>query len=63
MMVAAATGSVGDRMAPNTNAACHDIPGIIACAAAATPAIVTTTRTTVLNVKPRKLVRKSSKLA
>ena len=63
MIVAAATGSVGDTIAPSTNAVCHDIPGIIVCAAAATPVIVTRTSTTVLNVRPRRLVRKSSKLA
>ena len=32
-IVDAATGSVGDTIAPSTNAACHDMSGMTACAA------------------------------
>ena len=35
-MVAAASGSVGETMAPRTNAASHGRPGMSACAAQAT---------------------------
>ena len=39
----AATGSVGETMAPSTNAAGHDMPSITACATSATaPAVAST---------------------
>jgi hypothetical protein len=40
----AAMASVGDTMAPRTNAAGHDSPGTTACATTATPAVVKRTR-------------------
>lgn len=63
MMAVAATGSVGDTIAPRTNAVCQAMPGITKCAAHATADIVTRTKTTEFIVKPRRLLRKSPKLA
>lgn len=40
----AATGSVGETIAPSTNAAAHEIPGTIAWATTATAPIVASTR-------------------
>src|SRR4051794_27663762 len=63
MIVAAASGSVGDTTAPRTNAASQERPGTIACAAKATAHIVTSTSPTALRVSPRRLARRSLKFA
>ncbi len=63
MIVAAASGSVGETIAPSTNATSHGMPGTISCTTQATPHIVATTRPMVLIVRPRRLARKSPKLA
>ena len=63
MMVAAAIGSVGDTIAPSTNATSHGIPGTSMWTTHATAHIVTSTRPTVLSVSARRLARKSPKFA
>jgi hypothetical protein len=63
MIVAAASGSVGETIAPSTKAASHGRPGIRPCAAHATAHIVASTSPTVLSVSPRRLARRSLKLA
>src|SRR3954454_21082867 len=63
MIVAAASGSVGDTTAPRTNAASQERPAMIACAAKATAHIVTSTSPTALRVRPRRLARRSLKFA
>src|SRR4051794_9376125 len=59
---AAASGSVGDTIAPSANAADHGIPSMSACATTATAAIVMSTRPTELSVRARKFARMSPKL-
>src|SRR6476661_6729011 len=61
-IVDAATGSVGDTIAPRTNAACHDMPGTTACATQATAPMVASTSATELMVSERRSARKSLKL-
>ena len=63
MIAVAATGSVGDTMAPSTNATGQLIPGMTRCAAQATADMVTRTSTTEFSVRPRALLLKSPKLA
>jgi hypothetical protein len=63
MIVAAASGSVGDTIAPRTNAASHGRPGTSVCAAQATAHMVTSTSPTVLSVRARTLARRSPKFA
>jgi hypothetical protein len=63
MTTAAASGSVGDTIAPRTNAAPHGRPGMSACAAQATAHIVASTSPTVLRVSPRRLALRSLKFA
>ena len=50
MIVAPASGSVGETIAPSVNAAAHVIPGTSACATSATSTIVTSTSPTELSV-------------
>jgi hypothetical protein len=63
MIVAAASGSVGETIAPRTKAASHGSPGMRACAAQATAHIVARTSPTVLRVSARRLARRSLKFA
>lgn len=63
MIVPAASGSVGDTIAPSTKAASHVIPGMSACAAQATAHIVASTSPTATRVSPRRLARMSPKFA
>jgi hypothetical protein len=63
MIVAPASGSVGDTIAPSANAAAHGISGIRACATTATAIIVISTNPTALSVVPRRLARMSPRLA
>jgi hypothetical protein len=63
MIVAAASGSVGDTIAPRTNAAAHGRPGMSACATSATAPIVTSTSGTVLSASQLRSARKSLTLA
>ena len=58
-MAVAATASGGDTMAPRTNAAGQPRPGTIACAAAATPAVVARTSPTARSVMGRRFAWKS----
>ncbi len=55
----AASGSVGDTIAPNANAAAHGTSGTAQWIAAATAHIVSSTRTTALSVIARALWRRS----
>ena len=63
MIAAAASGSVGETIAPRTKAASHGRPGMSACAAAATAHIVASTSPTALSVSGRRLARRSLKFA
>src|SRR5436190_7217162 len=63
MMVAAASGSVGETIAPRTKAAAQGRPGTRACAATATAHTVASTSPTVARVSPRRLARRSLKFA
>ena len=63
MIAAAASGSVGETIAPRTNAAAHGRPAMSSCAAQATAHIVASTSATVLRVSVRRLARKSLKFA
>ena len=63
MIAAAASGSVGETIAPSTKAAAQDRPAMSACAAQATAHIVASTRATVLRASARRLARKSPKFA
>ena len=58
-MAVAATASGGDTIAPRTNAAGQPRPGTIACATAATPAVVASTRPTARRVMGRRFAWKS----
>lgn len=58
-MVVAATGSVGETMAPSTNAAGHDMPSTRKCAVAATATVVTRTRPTASSDIGGRLSRRS----
>ena len=62
-MVAAASGSVGETIAPRTKAASQGRPGMSACAAQATAHIVASTSPTVLSVSARSLARRALKFA
>ena len=59
MTVAAASGSVGDTIAPRTKAAPQGMPGTSACAVQATATIVASTSATVLSASQRRSARKS----
>jgi hypothetical protein len=63
MIVAGASGSVGETTAPSTNAASQDRPEMSACATHATAHIVARTSPTVLSVSPRRFARRSPKFA
>ena len=63
MIVAAASGSVGETTAPSAKAAAHGRPGTIAWATTATAAIVASTRPTDDSVSPRRLARRSLRFA
>ena len=63
MIVAPASGSVGDTTAPSTNAAAHESPGISACAAAATATMVASTSPIEVRAMGRRLARRSARLA
>ncbi len=58
----AATGSVGETIAPSTNAAAHDIPGITAWATTATTSIVASTNPTASRPIGRRFARRSRRL-
>ena len=55
----AASGSVGDTIAPSTNAAGHVSPSTTACATTATPTVVATTRPTARSPIGRMFARRS----
>ena len=63
MIAAAASGSVGETIAPRTKAAAHGRPGMSSWATQATAHIVASTSATVLRVSVRRLARKSLKFA
>ena len=59
MIAVAASGSVGDTIAPSANAAAHGSPAIAACATTATSTVVTSTSPTALRVIARMSARRS----
>ena len=59
MIAVAASGSVGETMAPSANAAAHGSPSIAACATSATRTVVTSTSPTALRVIGRRSARRS----
>ena len=63
MIVAPANGSVGETIAPSTNAAAQVRPPISWCATTATPVIVASTRPIDDSVRARRLARKSPTFA
>ena len=58
-IVVAASGSVGETMAPSANAAAHGRPGIAACAMTATATVVMSTSAIALSVIARMYLRRS----
>jgi hypothetical protein len=63
MIVAPASGSVGETTAPSANAAAHGRPSIRACATTATRVMVSRTSRTELSVIGRRLARMWLRLA
>jgi hypothetical protein len=63
MIVVAASGSVGEMIAPSANAAAHGRPPTSACAAHATAPMVSNTSPIVLSGSLRTLARRSPKFA
>ena len=63
MIIAPASGSVGETIAPSTNATSQDMPGMSSCATSATAHIVTSTRPMLVSEIGRRFWRRSPRLA
>ena len=63
MIIAPASGSVGETIAPSANAAAQDMPAMSSCATSATAHIVTSTRPMLVIEIGRRFARRSPRLA